>query len=85
MKSIVYMYHSFLIHSSADGHLGGFHALPIVNSVADGFFTIQATSKAPYRQEQLGRNVSGSGRLFTLMIGIFEFFSWLAVTSFLGA
>ena len=26
------MYHSFLIHSSADGHLGGFHVLPIINS-----------------------------------------------------
>ena len=26
------MYHSFLIHSSADGHLGCFHVLTIVNS-----------------------------------------------------
>ena len=24
---LVYMYHSFLIHSSADGHLGCFHVL----------------------------------------------------------
>ena len=30
--SIVYMYHSFLIHSSADGHLGCFRVLAIVNS-----------------------------------------------------
>ena len=30
--SIVYMYHSFLIHSSADGHLGCFHVLAITNS-----------------------------------------------------
>ena len=28
------MYHSFLIHSSADGHLGYFHVLAIVNSAA---------------------------------------------------
>ena len=26
------MYHSFLIHSSADGHLGCFHDLAIINS-----------------------------------------------------
>ena len=25
------MYHSFLIHSSADGHLGCFHVLAIMN------------------------------------------------------
>ena len=28
------MYHSFLIHSSADGHLGCFRDLAIVNSAA---------------------------------------------------
>ena len=28
------MYHSLLIHSSADGHLGYFHVLAIVNSAA---------------------------------------------------
>ena len=28
------MYHSFLIHSSSDGHLGCFHVLTIVNSAA---------------------------------------------------
>ena len=26
------MYHSFLIHSSADGHLGSFHVLAFINS-----------------------------------------------------
>ena len=26
------MYHNFFIHSSANGHLGGFHVLAIVNS-----------------------------------------------------
>ena len=31
---IVYMYHSFLNHSSADGHLGHFHVLAIINSAA---------------------------------------------------
>ena len=28
------MYHSFLIHSSAHGHLGCFHVLAILNSAA---------------------------------------------------
>ena len=30
---MVYTYHSFLIHSSADGHLGCFQVLAIINSV----------------------------------------------------
>ena len=29
---MVYMYHSFLIHSSADGHLGCFYVLAMINS-----------------------------------------------------
>ena len=32
--SMVYMYHRFRIHSSADGHLGCFHVLAIINSAA---------------------------------------------------
>ena len=31
---MVYMYHSFLIHSSADGHLDCFQVLAIINSAA---------------------------------------------------
>ena len=31
---MLYMYHSFLIHLSADGHLGCFHVLSIINRAA---------------------------------------------------
>ena len=31
---MMYMYHSFLIHSSADRHLGCFHVLAMINSAA---------------------------------------------------
>ena len=31
---MVYMYHGFLVHSSADGHLGCFHVLAMTNSAA---------------------------------------------------
>ena len=34
---MVYMYHSFLIHSFTDGHLGCFHVLAIINSVMQHF------------------------------------------------
>ena len=31
---MVYMYHSFLMHLSADGRLGCFHVLAMINSAA---------------------------------------------------
>ena len=34
MYAYMYMYHMFFIHSSVNGHLGCFHVLASMNSVA---------------------------------------------------
>ena len=45
---MVYMYHSFLIPSSADGHLGCFHVLAIINSAAMNIGVHMSLSDLPY-------------------------------------
>ena len=48
---MVYTYHSFLIHSSADGHLGCFHVLAIINFtwllLSRPYFHIRSHSEIP--------------------------------------
>ena len=44
-SSIEYMYHSFFIHSSVDGHLACFHVLAIVNSASVNIALISHASK----------------------------------------
>ena len=51
---MVYMYHSFLIHSSADGHLDCFHVLAMINSAAAVSF--QCMTKFTTNKKKIKKN-----------------------------
>ena len=54
------MYHSFLIHSSADGHLGCFHVLAIINSAAMNIGIHESLSTLVSSVVIPSRGISGS-------------------------
>ena len=56
------MYHNFFIHSSADGHLGCFHVLAIVNSAAmDNGIHVSFSILVSYYMPRIGTAVSYGG------------------------
>ena len=55
------MYHSFLIHSSADGHLGCLQVLAIINSAAMNI-GIHVSLSIPHTYDQLIYNKRGENK-----------------------
>ena len=75
------MYHSFFSHSSADGHLGCFHVLAIINSAAmniggtrvsfpSGFLSVYA--RHSYACEASGKYLTCCKSLLLLFIEKFD-------------
>ena len=64
--SIVYMYHISFIHSSVNGHLGGFYVLAIVNSAAmnTGYMYLFKL----YLLSFFSRYMSGSGMVAPFLV-----------------
>ena len=54
------MYHSFLIHSSADGHVGCFHVLAIINSAAMNIWVHVSLSILVSSVHMPSRGIAGS-------------------------
>ena len=66
---MVYMYHSFLIHSSADGHLGCFHVLAMINNAAMNIGVHMSLSDLVSLVCMPRSGIAGSyGSLFLLMV-----------------
>ena len=77
---MVYMYHNFLIHLSADGHLGCLHVSAIVNSAAMNIGVHMSFSILVFSVCMPSSGVAGScGSSISSFLGISTLFFIVAV------
>ena len=86
---MVYIYHSFLVHWSADGHLGCFHVLAIINSAAmnigEHVSLSDLVSSVCMPRSGIAGSYGSSFKFFCLLFSQFIMHAWIYICDMLSA